>query len=153
MWGTEALANAIVGKTVLAMWMDEERLIFETTDGPVGFYVDGDCCSHSYFYDFYGVQNLLDNGPVTAFEEVNLSPGDPGYKASTWEDNGKEIEYDHIQVYGYRFTTNHPLFGEVSSVLSFRNSSNGYYGGDMDVLSNPVVTDKMPKITEDVTGA
>lgn len=153
MWGTEALANAIVGKTVLAMWMDEDRLIFETNHGPVGFYVDGDCCSHSYFHDFYGVRNLLDNGPVIAFEEVNLGPGDPGYKASTWEDNGKEIQYDHIQVYGYRFTTNHPLFGDVSSVLSFRNSSNGYYGGDMNVLSNPVVTDKMPKITEDVTGA
>lgn len=152
MWGIAALANAIVGKTILAMHWDEDRLVFDTTDGLVGFYVDGDCCSSSYFYDFYGVRNLLDNGPVTAFEEVTLSPGDPGYKASTWEDNGREIGYDHIQVYGYRFTTVHPLFGEVSSVLSFRNSSNGYYGGEMRVLSLPAVDDRLKAITADVTG-
>lgn len=152
-WGIEALSASIVGKTILAMWMDEDNLIFETTEGLVGFYVDGDCCSHSYFHDFYGVRNLLDNGAVTAFEEVNLSEGDPGYRDSTWADNGKEIEYDYIQVYGYRFTTEHPMFGEVSSVLSFRNASNGYYGGDMNVMSNPVVKDNMPSITADVTGS
>jgi hypothetical protein len=153
MWGIQALANAIVGKTILAMYWDEDRLVFDTTNGLVGFNVDGDCCSSSYFYDFYGVRNLLDNGPVTAFEEVTLSPGDPGYRETTWDADGREIDHEHIQVYGYRFTTVHPMFGEVSSVLSFRNASNGYYGGEMHVMSRPALDKKLTALTEDVTGA
>lgn len=146
--------EAIVGKKITAIYMDEDNLAFETDQGLVKYQVEGDCCSRSYFYDFYGVKNLLENGPVTAFEMVNLSPGDPEYRPETWQ-NGvgwSEGEYEDVKVYGYRFTTVHPQFGEVSSVVSFRNASNGYYGGDMQVLSNPTLSDGMKRIESDVVG-
>ena len=41
-------------------------------------------------------------------------------------------DWEEVQVYGYRITAEHPLFGPVSAVMSFRNTSNGYYGGWMD---------------------
>ena len=54
-------------------------------------------------------------------------------------------------VYGYKIVTAHPVFGEVTSVLSFRNSSNGYYGGWMD-RTGDVRTEGLQRITEDFTG-
>jgi hypothetical protein len=142
----------IIGAAVFAIHINEDRLVFETSKGIVAYEVDGDCCSRSYFFDFYGVRNLLDNGPVTAFEEVHLSPGDPGYRADTWEKGAgwSEGEYEDVKVYGFRFTTSHPMFGDVSSVVSFRNSSNGYYGGDMRSIELDSVPSGMLRLQTDL---
>ena len=132
--------NSLVGRNINEIRMDSEFLVFRTDDGTYSFTVEGDCCSSSYFYDFYGVQNLLNNGPVLKVENVDLDVD--------------EIEEDYgevIQVYGYRFTTEHPTWGEVSSVVSFRNSSNGYYGGWMEAVNvSDSVIDRLPVITDDV---
>ncbi|GAB3251630.1 DUF7448 domain-containing protein [Kineosporia babensis] len=118
--------QALIGATIGEIWISEDRLTFNTDRGFVSYWVDGDCCSHSYFFDFHGVYHLLTNGPVTAFEAVELGPGDPGYHVKNVD------SYEDIKVYGYRLTTDHQQFGPVSSVFSFRNSSNGYYGGSME---------------------
>jgi hypothetical protein len=145
-----SVLDDLVGKKITKIRMGEYDLIFETEDGEVqAFEVEGDCCSHSYFFDFYGVRQLLDGGKVTSTEAVDLSPGDPGYRSETFETNGNE--YDCIQVYGYRVSVEHPLFGEVSGIVSFRNSSNGYYGGWMFKSSSPGY-ESVPEITEDVIG-
>jgi hypothetical protein len=144
------LADSIVGRKIGAIYWSEDLLTFETDQGLVSYYVEGDCCSHSYFFDFYGVDRLI-GSRVTAFEAVNLAPGDPGYLKTTWDVEGPDDYYGDIKVYGYRFTTEHPTFGPVSSVLSFRNSSNGYYGGWMDPTEGVVRGDQKP-ITEDVIG-
>src|SRR5690242_380172 len=124
----EELGAPLIGATVVGIYVSEEYLTFETNRGLVTYTVDGDCCSHSYFFDFHGVENLLSNGPVIAFESVDLSPGDVGYQ----DPAATRREYDEeVVVYGFRLTTEHPQFGSVSSVFSFRNSSNGYYGGSM----------------------
>lgn len=130
---------AIVNKTVTGILMSEKFLTFETTAGNVTFGVEADCCSRSYFFDFYGVERLL-GSKVIRLERVELDPGDVGYHESTYAvpDAGpKGFErYSHTKVYGYRLITEHPVFGEVSSVFSFRNDSNGYYGGEMCLLED-----------------
>jgi hypothetical protein len=119
----------LIGKTVREIWMDENYLKFVTDDGNVTYAVEGDCCSDSFFFDFYGVDNVIGR-EVVAFESVSLSPGDPGYRPETYSVENED-GWSVTQVYGYRITTEHPSFGHVSAVLSFRNESNGYYGGWM----------------------
>lgn len=139
--------ETLKGLRVLEIYMSESYLTLITDQGPRSFYVEGDCCSCSEFYDFYGVEFLL-GSEIVEFEQVGLSPGDEGYRPSTWE-TADEEEYLVTEVYGYRFTTIHPTFGPVSSVVSFRNTSNGYYGGYMVVSPNSHLTDPKYRIMKD----
>lgn len=115
----------MIGAKINNVGMNSDELIFDTDKGFFGFYVVGECCSWSYFYDFHGVHKLLVNGPVVSVEEIPLDADD--YSGS-----------EYVRAYGYRIITENPLWGEQSSVFSFRNESNGYYGGwmnPMDVIS------------------
>lgn len=126
----------LVGHTVKRIFMKENALKFETDKGSFVFTVSGDCCSQSYFYDFVGADKLL-NREIKKVEEIEM------------EDNGKHhYGHDSLQFYGIRFITEDPKFGEVSSVMSFRNDSNGYYGGNIDkgIESNEEV---LPEIITD----
>jgi hypothetical protein len=127
----------LVGKKIQKIRMDEDWLVFETDKGNYAFTVGGDCCSHSFFYDFYGVKNLLQNGEVLEVEEIELDV--PEYTIKP--------ENDKIEAYGYRLTTAHEYWGKKSSVFSFRNDSNGYYGGWMDYSEN--YPPDVPEITDD----
>lgn len=127
----------LIGKSVKKIFLNTEYLKFETDDGDFTYTVTGDCCSHSFFYDFYGVKNLLENGKVIDVKEVELSP----------ERMIPKPENDSLQFYGYQITTKSKDFGEVTSVFSFRNDSNGYYGGSLDKTENINV---QPEITEDI---
>ena len=142
----------MIGATVKEIFWSEDQIVFVTDKGDKAYTVEGDCCSRSYFFDFYGVRSLLANGPVVAFEAVSLSPGDPGYRSETWDAEGEDC-YEVIQVYGYRLTTVHEMWGETSSVLSFRNSSNGYYGGWMTDIDPAYRPQDLRSITEDVVGS
>lgn len=146
------IENAIVGKTITGILFSEDFLTLETKDGDIFLGVVGDCCSRSYFFDFYGVENLL-RSKVIRFEPVALSPGDVGYHEETYDVSAVEDDYigNYVQVYGYRFITEHPLFGELTSVLSFRNESNGYYGGWMS-LSPAIDKTKLERLTADKIG-
>lgn len=129
----------LVGKKVTKIYINQEYLRFDT-DGPTYTYiVTGDCCSHSYLYDFYGVENLLKNGKITEVKRVELHPTD---LLASGEDSGESI-----QVYGYQITTESEYYGPVTSVFSFRNSSNGYYGGSIDKTE---YAEKLPEITKNV---
>lgn len=129
--------NELVGRKVTKISFSQDYLRFETESGHTyTFTVSGDCCSSSYFYDFYGVQNLLKNGPVTEVKEVELAPADL-----------KQEDGDCIAVYGFQLTTESPEFGPVTSVFSFRNRSNGYYGGSLEDSTSEA---EIPEITVDV---
>jgi hypothetical protein len=128
----------LIGKKIKRIYMNEEYLKFETDKGNVVYTVDGDCCSQSVFYDFYGVKKLLDNGIVISAKEIDL-------KEPT-ED--KKNYQESISVYGFEIVTEHPVFGEQTSVLSFRNYSNGYYGGWMYEIEDEL--DISPEIFDDV---
>ncbi len=128
----------LIGRKVTKIYLNQDYLQFDT-DGPTYTYVvSGDCCSISYFYDFYGVENLLKNGKITEIKTVGLNPTDLLVK---------ENDCDCIQVYGYQITTESEHYGPVTSVFSFRNSSNGYYGGSIDKCENR--TD-IPELTGNV---
>lgn len=155
--------SVLNGKTVEAIYMNKKMLTFATDEGFVSFKVAGECCSTSYFFDFYGVSNLV-GSKVVNFEKVSLSPGDPGYNKRTYQTKpagnpkGKAAKAAKdakskvfTKVYGYRLTTEHPVFGDVSSVLSFRNDSNGYYGGRMET-SDTHLTDEKCRILKDKIG-
>jgi hypothetical protein len=118
----------MIGKKVEKIFASQDKLTFQTDGGVFRFEVYGDCCSTSVFYDFYGVENLLNNGAILDIKEVDLLKSD-------LEDMNKIIHGsrldDYIQKYGYQFTTESPEFGEMTSVFSFRNYSNGYYGGNL----------------------
>lgn len=118
----------LIGKKILEVWINEEYLKFVTDQGNFVYQVTGDCCSHSYFYDFFGIKNLLNN-TVESVEAVELLPSDVVCY------NQSERGGDVIQVYGYRITSklsDEHSWGGTTSVFSFRNSSNGYYGGSID---------------------
>lgn len=120
--------------------MNEYYLKFNTDDGNVVFGVSGDCCSHSYFHDFIGVKKLFENGKVLSVKEI-----DPGCGSKNKNDGDV-----CVSVYGFEIVTEHPTFGEQTSVFSFRNSSNGYYGGSLDYSDDREVS---PEIFDDVLEA
>lgn len=128
----------LIGKKVLKIYLNKTYLKFETDQGNLVYIVEGDCCSSSYFFDFYGVKNLLENEKVIAAKEVELHPSD-----LLAHNNAYEI----ISVYGYQITTESKEYGEVTSVFSFRNSSNGYYGGYISKVDDQEV---VPEIKADI---
>lgn len=145
----------LVGKKVLEIWANSEFMKFVTDQGNYMYQVTGDCCSSSFFYDFYGVENLL-NRVVENVESIELLPSDV-----VASNNSGYV--DLTQVYGYKITTTLPedSWGGVTSVFSFRNISNGYYGGSIDQvepkkeneyysyhINFPVETGEMKQITK-----
>lgn len=117
----------IVGATVTGIWFSDNLLTFETDRGLYSYFTNGSYGS-SYFADFHGVKHLYENGPIIAIEEIDLHPSDDAYLPP---DAKGPREGDAVAVYGVRITTMHPVFHEVSSVFSFRNESNGYYGSEI----------------------
>lgn len=134
--------QSLVGKKIRKIFLNDSFLKFETDQRPLTYGVEGDCCSHSYFFDFYGVKKLLENGPVTEVKEVELKQGDNNAKSDD------DCVNDCIQCYGYQITTESKEFGPQTSVFSFRNSSNGYYGGSIFATNDQEV---LPEITDDVS--
>lgn len=128
----------MIGSTIKRIFMNEEFLKFETDKGNFVYSVDGDCCSTSVFYDFYGVKKLFGK-VVKSVESVELLESD--------RPKDKKEYQESISVYGYRITTEDEKLGDVSSVFSFRNYSNGYYGGSMGTSSDQEVK---PEIFDDV---
>ncbi len=112
-----------------------------------------------------GVEKLILNGPVLKVESVELQPGDPGYHdpdcpGFRWvkkpnSDGFMEVpspcgdNHDVLAVYGYRFITENPTFGEQSTVVAFRNNSNGFYGGWMQKARTPGNIDELRMVTSD----
>lgn len=111
----------LIGKKISRLWINEYQsiLVFDTNQGAVGYETYGDCCSESWFADITGVSAML-GGTVQAVEEVSMD----GYNV---EDGRARQEYD--EAYGYKLTTD-----KGYADIVFRNSSNGYYGGSLELL-------------------
>lgn len=114
--------HELIGHKIVRVDLSEDFLDFFTdTDLRIRYSVEGDCCSFSYFHDIVGVEKLYANGPVTEVNRISLEP-----------DEIVHDDYDVIQCYGYEIVTESPKWGPQTTVFSFRNSSNGYYGGWMN---------------------
>jgi hypothetical protein len=109
----------LIGDTVNRVFVEESEynMFFVTKSGAIWqLSVSGDCCSESWFSDFYNVEALL-HGTITKINESGM----PDYNV----DDGRGRQ-ESDQVYGYEFVTT-----KGTATLVFRNSSNGYYGGSM----------------------
>lgn len=116
----------LIGKTINKIFLDEDYLTFEVDNGEIiTFVAIGDCCSISVWYDFYGVEEILGK-KVIDVKDIQLTNDDFLQKRLISKDNKN---YDSsIEIYGVSLTFV-SAFGERTATVSFRNYSNGYYGG------------------------
>jgi hypothetical protein len=124
----------LVGKKILSVRMNQSKTVleFETPEGKIGFYAEGDCCSHSWFEHVSGL-NFLVGRIVTKAEDISMG-----------EIPDSELEgYDCVQNYGYRLTTDGGYFE-----IEMRNESNGYYGGYIEMYKS-TLPDNIPVLSED----
>jgi hypothetical protein len=100
-------------KTILVS-PDQEELVFRLSNGcDVVLITEADCCSETWFADIIGVSSLL-NELITG---VGILPEtDP-------DDDRSRQSYD--TAYGFTLSTQKGV-----TTIAYRNSSNGYYGGD-----------------------
>lgn len=126
----------LVGKKILSLSVDGERqhiLSFETSEGPISYYADGDCCSESWFADITGVSAMV-GGTVSRVDEISMD----GYNVK----DGRGRQEDDM-AYGYKIVTDKG-YGDIV----FRNSSNGYYGGSIGPHKGELPASMVP-ITDD----
>lgn len=124
----------LIGKTVTGLRVNEDQsiLAFTHPDGTSTSYVtDGDCCSETWFADITGVAALL-GGEVLEVESVGMPEA---------EDKRTRQEYD--KQYGVKLRTD-----KGRADIVYRNSSNGYYGGSIQLHSG-ALPDSMTAITDD----
>lgn len=128
------LGDELVGRGVKGLWIgeDDELLVFECIDGLVGYRVDGDCCSNSWFSDITGVADIIGRN-VIAVEGIPLCEYDMDQRERSEED----------QAYGTRLVTE-----SGTADIIFRNASNGYYGGWAS-LAEVQTLDGLSPITKD----
>lgn len=125
----------LIGKKVTGLLINDDQsvLAFYTDQGVIAYDAWGDCCSESWFADITGVSALL-YGTVQTVDEVSME----GYNV---EDGRSRQGYD--EAYGYKLITDK---GCVDIV--FRNSSNGYYGGSIELMQRDL-PEGMTEITDD----
>ncbi len=120
--------NTINEEVIRAFHINGDDELYITTDRGVHlFTVEGDCCSHSYFYEINSVYQLI------------------GFKVKDMETVSNELPDidEYTAVYGYKIHTEGGY-----GLIVFRNSSNGYYGGSMEYKG--LVPEALGKeITED----
>ena len=111
----------LIGKKITGLRINEDQsvLAFDTDQGVIAYDALGDCCSETWFADITGVSALL-GGTVQTAVEVSMD----GYNV---EDGRTRQEWD--EAYGVKLTTEKGYADFV-----FRNSSNGYYGGSIELL-------------------
>lgn len=126
---------------------DHTVLAFDTDDGVIAYGAEGDCCSESWFHHFSGVQELLGANVL----QVESAPSwEPSARSDvTAEDIAEDSRHDsdNKDYWFDIFTVN------AQTRIEMRNSSNGYYGGDVieidaDDLERVNANVKVP-VTED----
>ncbi len=137
----------LVGKKVLKIEIDSERqwyLRFTTDDEVICYVTCSDCCSESWVYALTGLKSILGYSSAKEIKE-----GDEFYSAEEvrqsvpvivkclpvierqHEDDGKTRQNSDI-LYRYTLITTNYGFTDIE----FRNSSNGYYGGSLEICDS-----------------
>jgi hypothetical protein len=129
-----SVLDVLVGKQVQELLMDEDRehIAFVTDQGRYDFYCFADCCSESWINHVNFVDALI-GGTVQSVDEVDMH--------SLLQVEPEATRQEHDQVMFYRIHTD-----KGTCVLEFRNSSNGYYGGELGIARGEVTGEP---ITED----
>lgn len=126
----------LIGKRIREIYLsdDQSEILFCTDDGDVGYQTFGDCCSETWFADLVNVPALLD-GKVFTIESIAL----PDYNV---EDGRTRQDYD--EAYGLKVNTD-----RGTAKIIYRNSSNGYYGGDIEPIKDTSAVQRDIAILDD----
>lgn len=128
-------SSGMAGKVVrsLEISKDASFLRFKCDDGHVEVWeAEGDCCSHSWFHEIHNPSALLGH-TIESAEWLDLDSLDSPDGEEKW--------------YGFNLNTT----GGATKIV-FRNSSNGYYGGSVEVRIGDVpdsLDNPFAAITED----
>ena len=111
-----SLQKALMGKTLTGHTLPPggETITFHTTTGDVRLRAEGDCCSYSWVESIDDPSVL--SGLVTGVEQIAMP------------DLGTLPGRDVVSYYGLKITTE-----RGRAVIDYRNDSNGYYGGSLEV--------------------
>lgn len=111
------MSNQLLNKKIVKMQIasDKEALLFVTEDDQqLVIRVDGDCCSHSWI-ESVELPALGLPFTIIACDDLDMN-----------KEPLENDEYECLQFYGAKITTDK---GDL--VIDYRNSSNGYYGGNI----------------------
>lgn len=134
----------LVGKTIKRILINssDEILAFDTDVGIIAYETEGDCCSSTWFESVTGVEALLGQSPI---ENESIDLPAPTEERKYTED---KHYWEEMQDYGQKLKTQKGIVDIV-----YRNSSNGYYGGNINLLSSPPDVSDYKEITDDWTAA
>jgi hypothetical protein len=109
------MKNILIDKTVTEVKIAEDKkaILFITTEGEFIAKADGDCCSSTW------IEGII--LPAMGFPAKVISVEDLRMPTDSGDSDGGEIKF-----YGCKITTDK---GEID--IDYRNSSNGYYGGNL----------------------
>lgn len=116
-WSNDRLFANVVGRVLrgVAVSNGEHTLRLDFESGPAVYVTtEGNCCSESWWADITGVKQALGHKIYEVEELESYDAGDDG-----------RTRQESDEVYGYKLRTS----GGVVTLV-FRNSSNGYYGGE-----------------------
>lgn len=130
-----ATLDKLVGKKIeqIAVNDDQSVLVFKTDSGDVAYQGYGDCCSETWFADITGIQSLI-GGQVVSTEDVYLD--------DVAQDS--RCRQDSDSFYGIKIITDKGM-----ADIIYRNSSNGYYGGNAEIMTKVPDYAAFEKITQD----
>lgn len=98
---------------------NQETITFECEDGPYVFLADGDCCSQTYI-------DAIEGPTAGRILEV---------RQPEWAGPERKEETDDGCTQFYKATF--VIEGKGFLDVTYRNESNGYYGGSLELLSAP----------------
>ena len=136
----------LIGKTINSVHINEDGTVlkFSTDAGDMYYECYGDCCSETWFADIIDSDFFLCNRvshleyarSVTDVEELEI----PEWinEMANRDSRGRQ---EHEQVYGYKIKAriNNDSWRNrdfCDLVIIFRNSSNGYYGGSVELVKD-----------------
>lgn len=110
------MSNILIGKKLnqIKIAEDKEAILFVCEDGEIKVRCDADCCSYTWI-EHIELPALGFPALVVAVDDLDLPGSDDNHP-----------DHDCLQVYGCKITTDK---GDI--VIDYRNSSNGYYGGNL----------------------
>lgn len=154
----------LIGKTIKEVYINEDGTVmkFVTDIGDMYYECEGDCCSETWFADIIS-SNFFNFNSVSLAEYDRLVTDVEELEIPYWlnelvskDERGRQ---DYDTVYGYKIKAvikndTWRRRDDCDLVIIFRNSSNGYYGGSVELqgegrLSLSTVEDTYIKLTGD----
>ncbi len=110
--------NRLIGETVEKVFInpDKDFMRLQYNKGYIEIRAEGDCCSYSWIEHIENVEYLI-GATIISVEDIDMP------------DLGAMSNHECVKYYGLKIVTT-----KGSVQLDYRNSSNGYYGGDLDIM-------------------